>query len=99
MNPTPEDIDAVLSEISRDGTADETGELWWVTAIDPDSVEQSIGVGKTRAEAVAAAWINNFFDPEDYDALRGDAASRRVPRYVPEGWTFAVDNMPEQGRG
>jgi hypothetical protein len=93
--PTPQDIEATLTAMRNDISANclwlggylEEGDLWWVTIILPNGERCSeIGSGDTSAEAAAVAWINYvFLSDEDF---------AEVPRHVPEGFQFELHAAP-----
>ena len=74
--------------------------LWWVQAYDPEGNARGIGTDITLAGARAAAWVFSHDEIQDrygfVPLLKLDFVD--VPRQVPDGWAFEIDNMPTQGR-
>jgi len=75
--------------------------LWWVTAYDPEDHERGIGTDVTLSSALAAAWILSHDDIADRfgSVALGMRDFDCVPRHVPDGWTFEIDDMPPEGHG
>jgi len=65
--------------------------LWWAEPIDPSNAidEDSIGGGRTPAEAAAAAWVHHCFGGiKLLPAGLSEAQYLSFPRRVPDGWSF-----------
>jgi hypothetical protein len=105
VKPTPKDIEAAIANMigpeplgPGDPDVPLCVPLWYVTAYDPEGNKRGIGIDSTLAGAAAAAWVLSHDDVanqfgrvplslHDFD---------RVPRHVPNGWTFEIENMPKQ---
>ena len=104
--PTPDEIEATIAGmvgLGPLGPGDPDASyapLWWVIAIDPQGNERGIGTDHTLAGARAAAWVLSHDEIADHYGrvpLSMDAFCC-VPRDVPDGWTFEIDDMPTQAR-
>jgi hypothetical protein len=85
---------AKCSENFRKANA-EADRLWWVTIIEPDGEEwRGLGGGTTLTEAAAVAWINSCIGPSWSEAGLSHEDDAKVPRQVPEGWQFELDEAP-----
>ena len=106
MKPTPDEIEAVIAGMVGIGPLgfgdpDEPYvPLWWVIAYDPEGNMRGIGTDETLAGATTAAWIFSHGDLTERFGSEPLSAHdfACVPRHVPDGWTFDIDNMPTQGR-
>jgi hypothetical protein len=106
MKPTPDEIEAVIAGMVGVGPLgcgdpDEPYvPLWWVHAYDPEGTQRGIGTDVTLAGALAAAWVLSHDQIADrFGLVPLDMQDfLYVPRHVPDGWTFEIDNMPTQGR-
>jgi hypothetical protein len=69
--------------------------FWYVTAYDPEGEERGMGAAVTLAAAAASAWILSHSEIADQFGRIPLSLSHFdcVPRHVPDGWTFEVDNM------
>jgi hypothetical protein len=89
MVPTPNEIEAVISDMIRVEAGLAKGpsfeELWWSAVFDPQGELQAYGLGVTPADARAHGWISVWM-PEHNPR----AALHVVPRVVPEGWRFEI---------
>ena len=61
----------------------------------------ALGQMFTLARALAAAWILSHDDIADRfgRVALGMRDFDCVPRHVPDGWTFEIDDMPAEGHG
>jgi hypothetical protein len=75
---------------------DDKKAMWWVKIIDPAGVDQECdGGGTTSAEAAAVAWINATVGAWWVDGPSlGAEDYAKVPRRVPDGWRFELDEAP-----
>ena len=102
--PTPDEIEAAIAEMVAPCSPDDPDApytpLWWIHAYDPEGNQRGIGTDVTLARARAAAWILSHVDISDLFDFGPPLTMRdfdRVPRHVPDDWTFEIDNMPTQG--
>ena len=72
-----------------------------MTAYDPEDHERGIGTDVTLSRALAAAWILSHDDIADRfgRVALGMRDFDCVPRHVPDGWAFEIDDMPAEGHG
>lgn len=105
--PTPVEIERVMAGMVgpgplRCGDPDEPNvPLWYVTAYDPEGNDRGIGTDVTLSRALAAAWILSHDDIADRfgRVALGVRDFDCVPRHVPDGWIFEIDDMPAEGHG
>ena len=107
LKPRPNEIDAVIAAMVGVGPLTPGDPdmplcvpLWYVTAYDPEGNKRGTGIDTTLAGAAAAAWV--LSDDEIADQFGrvplGLRDFDRVPRHVPDDWTFEIENMPKQAR-
>ena len=101
VKPTPYDIEAAIANMIGPeplglGEPDEPlcVPLWYVTAYDSEGEERGMGAAVTLAAAAAAAWVLSHSEIADHFGRIPLSLSDFdcVPRHVPDGWTFEVDN-------
>jgi len=101
VKPTPYDIEAAIANMIGPeplglGEPDEPlcVPLWYVTAYDSEGKERGMGAAVTLAAAAAAAWVLSHSEIADHFGRIPLSLSDFdcVPRHVPDGWTFEVDN-------
>jgi len=103
--PRPNEINAVIADMLGVGPLTPGDPdvplcvaLWYVTAYDPQGKKRGTGMDTTLTRAAAAAWVLSH--DEIADQFGYVPLSLRdfngVPRLVPDGWTFKIDNMREQ---
>lgn len=98
IRPTAEAIERVLAEITdSDGTTDCTP-LWYISAYNEVGELQGIGTGLSLEDAVAGAWINVHLPGDEIGQPISTATSQVVPRRIPDGWIFEIDDMPCLGQ-
>jgi len=105
LKPRPNEINAAIADMVGVGPL-APGDpdvplcvpLWYVTAYDPQGNKRGTGIDTTLAGAAASAWILSH--DEIADQFGYVPLSLRnfncVSRYVPDDWTFEVENMPNQ---
>jgi len=107
LKPRPNEIDAVIADMVGAGPLTPGDPdvplcvpLWYVTAYDPQGNKRGTGIDTTLAGAAAAAWVLSHDEIADQFG-RVPLSLRdfnRVPRHVPDDWTFEIENMPNQAR-